>query len=129
MRRILATSLMLPSLLFPAVAKASTPMDDASAPTPVRVSTGVNEPVLIDSPSAVVLDSFTFDAIPNDAQVLLTLTVDEKGQPQDIHIVKSYNPLWNAQVLDAVRNFRYKPGTIDNQPTPVDVDLTVNITR
>jgi TonB family protein len=120
---------MLPSLLFPAVAKASTPMDDASAPTPVRVSTGVNAPVLIESPSVVVLDSFTFDAIPNDAQVLLTLTVDEKGQPQDIHIVKSYNPLWNAQVLDAVRNFRYKPGTIDNQPTPVDVDLTVNITR
>ena len=46
MRRILATSLLLPSLILPAVAIASTPVDDATAPTPIRVSTGVIFPNL-----------------------------------------------------------------------------------
>ena len=84
MRRILAASLLLPSLFLPAVAKASTPVDDATAPTPIRVSTGVTEPVLMGSASLMLPEGFSVNAIPNDAQVGLSLTVDEKGQPKDI---------------------------------------------
>ena len=28
--------------------------------------------------------------------------------------------------IDAVRQFRYRPGTVSNQPVPVDMNLTVN---
>lgn len=129
MRRILATSLLLPSLLLPAAANASKPVNDASAPTPVRVSTGVVAPVLLDLASLSLPTSFNADFIPPDAQVSLALTVDQKGQPQDVHVVKSYNPFWDARVVDAVRQFHFKPGTVSNQPVAVDVNLTVNIAR
>ena len=129
MRRILATSLMLPSLLLPAVAKASTLVDDASAPTPIRVSTGVVFPELLDTVNVAVPDAFIGLPIPADAQVGVSFTVDEKGHPQNIHVTKSLNTLWDARVVDAVREFRYRPGTVSNQPVAVDMNLTINITR
>ncbi len=129
MRRILAASLLLPSLFLPAVAKASTPVDDATAPTPVRVSTGVTAPVLLGSPVLSFPVGLSFDLIPADAKVMLSLTVDEKGQPQNIHVVKSFSPFIDSRVIDTVSQFHFRPGTIDNQPVAVDLNLTVNVAR
>jgi hypothetical protein len=129
MRRVLAASLLLPSLFLPAVAKASTPVDDATAPTPVRVSTGVIAPVLLGKAVLSLPVGYSFDLIPADAQVQLSLTVDEKGQPQNIHIVKSFSPFIDANVIDTVSQFHFRPGTIDNQPVAVDLNLTVNVAR
>src|ERR1700685_1343103 len=103
MRRILATSLMLPSLLIPAVASASQPVDDASASTPkIRVSTGVTGPELLDSANITVPGDYADKAVPGDGQVGLSLTIDEKGHPENIQVTKSLNPLWDARVIDAV---------------------------
>ena len=129
MRRILAASLLLPSLFLPAVAKASTPVDDATAPTPVRISTGVIAPVLLGSPVLSLPTGFSFDLIPVDAQVRLSLTVDEKGQPQNIHVVKSFSPFIDSRIIDTVSQFHFRPGTIDNQPVAIDLNLTVNVAR
>jgi len=129
MRRILAASLLLPSLFLPAVANASTPVDDATAPTPVRISTGIIAPVLLGSPVLSLPSGFSFDLIPSDAQVQLSLTVDEKGNPQNIHVVKSFSPFIDSRVIDTVSQFHFRPGTIDNQPTAVDLNLTVNVAR
>jgi len=129
MRRILAASLLLPSLFLPAAAKASTPVDDATAPTPVRISTGIIAPVLLSSPVLSLPVGFSFDLIPADAQVQLSLTVDEKGQPQNIQVVKSCSPFIDARVIETVSQFHFRPGTIDNQPTAVDLNLTVNVAR
>jgi hypothetical protein len=129
MRRILATSLLLPSLFLPAVVNARTPVDDASAPTPTRVSTGVTIPVLLDSPSLSLPQGYPSQLVPQDAEVGLSLIVDDKGQPQNIHVTKSYSPFWDARVIDTVSHFHFKPGTVSNQPTPVDLNLTVDITR
>ncbi len=129
MRRILAASLLLPSLFLPAVAKASTPVDDATAPTPVRISTGVIAPVLIGSPVLSLPMGFSFDLVPADAQVQLSLTVNAKGDPENIQIVKSFSPFVDARVLETVSQFHFRPGTVDSQPTAVDLNLTVNVTR
>jgi len=111
------------------VAKASTPVDDATAPTPVRISSGVIAPVLIGSPVLSFPAGLSFDLIPADAQVQLSLTVDAKGQPQNIQVVKSFNPFIDSRVIDTVSQFHFRPGTIDNQPTAVDLNLTVNVAR
>ena len=129
MRRILAASLMLSSLFLPAAAKASTPVDDASASTPVRVSTGVTAPVLIGSPVLSLPIGYSFDLIPADARVQLSLTVDEKGEPQNIRVVKSFSPFIDARVVETVSQFHFRPGIVDNQPTAVDLNLTVNVAR
>lgn len=127
MRRILATSLLLSSLIVPAAAKASTPVDDASAPTPTRVSTGVIFPSLLKTVDVTIPDGFAGAPVPGDAQVGLALTIDASGRPQNIHVVKSLTPLWDSQVIEAVSKFHFQPGTIDKQPIPVDMNLTVNI--
>ena len=129
MRRVLAASLLLPSLFLPAAAKASTPVDDASAPTPVRISTGVTEPVLLSSPVLSLPQGLSFDLIPTDAQVELSLTVNEKGKPENIQVVKSYSPFIDARVVETVSQMHFRPGMIDNQPTPIDLNLTVNVAR
>jgi TonB family protein len=129
MRRILATSTLLSSLILPAAAFASTPVDDATAPTPIRVSSGVTQPVLVHSASLDVPQGYSIDAIPDEAQVGLSVTIDAKGQPENIQITKSYSKFWDARVISTVRQFQFKPATVDNQPIPVDMNLTINIAR
>ena len=129
MRRILVSSLLLSSLTLPAAGFASTPVDDATAPTPIRVSSGVTQPVLVNSAYLEIPDGYSIDAIPSGAQVSLSLTINEKGQPENIQVTKSYNSFWDARVIETVREFHFKPGTVDNQPTPVDMNLVVNITK
>jgi TonB family protein len=130
MRRILAASLLLPSLFLPAVANASKPMDDASAPTPkVRVSTGVVAPELLGAERLTIPVSANDLPIPADAEVGLTLTVDQNGRPADVKVVKSLSPLWDARVVDAVSHAHFKPGTVSNEPTSVELNLTVSIAK
>jgi len=129
MRRILAASLMLSSLFLPAAVKASTPVDDATAPTPVRVSTGVTAPILLGSPVLSLPQGLAFDLVPSDAQVELSLTVNAKGEPENIQVVKSFSPFVDARVVDAVSQFHFRPATVDNQPTAIDLNLIVNVAR
>jgi hypothetical protein len=130
MRHIVASTLLLSSILFPAAASASTPSDDVTAPTQApRVSTGVTAPALLQSTYVNVPADFSNNEIPVNAQIGLTLVVDEKGRPQNIHVVKGFSPFWDSRVVDAVSKFHFRPGTIDEKAIPVDMNLTVNLAR
>ncbi len=130
MRQIVASSILLSSFFLPAAASASTPADDSTAPTPApRVSTGVIVPTLIQVIDLSIPADLSQDAIPVNAQVTLNFTVDEKGRPRNIQVVKGINPVWDARVVEAVSKFHYRPGSIDNQPIPIAMNLTVNIAR
>lgn len=130
MRRTLASTLLLSSLLLPALAKAaSPPVDDASAPAPHRVTTGVVAPVLLNSTGIVLPSGISLNTIPIDSQFALSLVVDQDGRPQNVQVVKGISPFWDARVVNAVRKFRYRPATIDNRPVPMGLNLIVNFTR
>ena len=130
MRSMLTSTLMLSSLLIPAVANARPSSDDASAPTQApRVSTGVSAPVLT-SPIGITLpDGLAGAFIPANRQVDLSLTVDQNGQASDVKVVKSGNPYLDALVVDAVEKSHFKPAKLDNQPVPVSLNLTVNLSK
>jgi TonB family protein len=121
--------MLLPSL-FPAAVLASQPADDSSTSTQApRVSTGVTSPKILGA-SNVHLTPNTFDQlIPNDATVVLSLNVDEKGKAQDVQIVKSVNKMLDERVVDAVRQFRFSPAKLDDQAVPVDLTLNVVVKR
>lgn len=128
MRRILASTLMLSSIVFPAAAIASTSADDASAPTPgLRVSTGVIAPILIDSIDIQLPDGMPKSFVPMTSNVGLAFTVDSNGQAENIKVVKGTNPYWDARVVDAIQKAHFRPGTLDNQPVPVDLNVTVSL--
>jgi len=123
MRRILAASILLSPLFLTAAAVASTPATDASVPTTARpVSTGVTPAKVLYSPS---IELPTSAKIPNDAEVVLQLNVDEEGKARDIQVIKSINPELDAPVVAAVSKFRFSPAKLDNQAIPVALNLTV----
>lgn len=130
MRRIIVASLLLAPSLFPAAVSASQPAEDSSTGNPApRVSTGVTEPRILDA-RTMHLDPYAFDQIvPSEATFVLSLNVDKKGHAQDVQIVKSANRILDERVLDAVRQFRFSPATLDDQPVPVDLTLNVVVKR
>jgi TonB family protein len=125
----LAPALALCSMLFPIAAVAGqSPTDAVVATSNLRVSTGVKSPVVLDT-AEINLPQGMLDSLPAGAQVGVELTVDQHGIPENIRVVKSLNSSMDASVIDAVRQFRFRPGTMDNKPIPVDLNLTLTITR
>ena len=53
------------------------------------------------------------------------MTVDASGKPTDLKIVQSVNSVMDRNVLNAVSQYRFTPGTLDNQPTAVPVNLAI----
>ena len=126
MRRTLATSLLLSSLFISAVAHASSPSDDAIASTP-QVSTGVVPPQVLNSLDIGSSSGPGVPALTAGSLVELSYTVDESGRPRDVRIIKGVDAYWNARIVGAVLNLRYKPATMDHQPVSMGVKLEVNI--
>jgi len=130
MRHIIATTVVLSSLLLPAAAFASKPSDDTAATTPApRVTTGVVGPFLVNQLNLTAPAGPAASFLPADAQVGVSFVVDEKGLPENIQVTKSINPSWDSQVVDAVSKLHYRPARIDDQKIPVDMNLTVVIAK
>jgi TonB family protein len=128
MRHIIVGSLLLSPMLFTAAAVASQPVTVASASTQVpRISTGVIAPQILQAVN-VQIPADAIDAlIPHQAEVGLKLNVDANGKAQDIQVVKSANADLDARVVAAVRQFRFRPATLDNQVIPLTLDLNVEV--
>lgn len=58
--------------------------------------------------------------------VVLALTIDKDGAPQDIHVTKSPDKSLADSAIKAVRTWRWRPYLVNGDP--VDVDTTVNVT-
>lgn len=130
MRPIIASTLLLSSILLPAAAYASTTADDAIAPTPeVRVSTGVTAPKLAEEVSINMPQGISKAFIPSDSQLELSFTVDAAGQAQNVKVTKSISPFWDARLIEAIQNSHFKPGKLDNQAIPMDMNLVVSLAR
>jgi len=98
--------------------------NNAAGTTTVRVSTGVNAPKLV-STVAVESDADFTAAGRFERTAVVSLTVDPSGKPSDLKIVQSVNPIMDQNVLAAVSQYRFTPGTLDDQPTAVPVNLSV----
>jgi outer membrane biosynthesis protein TonB len=53
------------------------------------------------------------------------MTVDATGKPSDLKILQSLGPVMDHNVLAAVSQYRFTPGTLDGAPTNVPVNLQV----
>ena len=128
MRHIIASSIMLSSMLIPAVAHARSSADDVTAPTSnLRVSTGVIAPSLVGPISIQFPDYLASSFKSMDTQVGLSLTVDSNGLPQNVKVVKSSNPFLDARVVDAIQKSHFRPGNLDDTDIPVEMNLTVTV--
>ena len=125
MRRIIAASVLLSPLFLSAAALASQPVTDEPASTTAHlISTGVKPARILSAPD-VDLTPAAQGTLPYNAEVVLSLKVDEKGNAQDVQVIKSPTHYLDGPVADAVRQYRFSPATLDNQPVSEPITLTV----
>lgn len=93
------------------------------AATPLRVSSGVVAPKLVRIVDVSAEGTFT---APLTAKTyVVEMTVSKNGDPSDMKIVQSDNALMSRNVLEAVKQYHFKPGTLDDQPIDFPLSLEV----
>jgi hypothetical protein len=97
----------------------------ARVTAPLRISTGVGAPklihtVTIETDSQMIPTGFT-----SERSTVVEMTVDATGKPSQLKILKSLGPVMDHNVLAAVGQYRFTPGTLDGAPTAVPVNLHV----
>ncbi len=60
---------------------------------------------------------------------MVNLIVDEQGVPQNVHVIRSAGPEMDAQMLEAVKQYRFKPAMEDGKPVPVMLNIEVSVDR
>jgi TonB family protein len=58
--------------------------------------------------------------------VVLAVVVDEKGQPQNLRVVRSLGLGLDQKAIEAVEKWRFRPGMKDGRPVPVQATIEVN---
>jgi len=85
---------------------------------------GVVAPTLLVAPEA----EFSDDARRNKYQgtCMLSVIVDAHGNPQNVHVIRTLGMGLDEKALEAVRHYRFKPGTKDGKPVPVIISVAVD---
>jgi len=89
-----------------------------------RVGGGVRAPKVVYR----VEPEFSEEARKNKWQgvVILKLIIGKDGKPQDISVLRSLGMGLDEKAMEAVKQWRFEPGTKDGQPVPVEVSMEVS---
>jgi TonB family protein len=98
-----------------------------STPAPARISTGVTAPKLISTVEIPSVNDFPRSFDNSNKTVVVSMIVQENGKPTDLAILRSGGAALDKNVLAAVSQYRFKPGTLDKQPTAVPVNLEITL--
>jgi protein TonB len=91
---------------------------------PVRVGGDVQAPVAISRIEP------TYTEVARKARiegiVIIEAIIDRNGNVTDARVLKPLPLGLDAAALEAVKRWKFKPGTLNGQPVPVIYNLTVN---
>jgi len=90
---------------------------------PFRVGGDVKAPVAI---RRVAVD-FSGCRARSNGSVIVDATVDASGVVRDVRFVRSGVPCVNQAVAAAIKQWRFKPGTLNGRPVAVVFPLAVSI--
>jgi len=154
MRKVIVAALALSPMLLHAQATSPAPTQSAAktpvlesqltqakafaalsgaAPAPASNSSvrtaSITAPKLISTAAISIPSSYPEFYTPNDEMVVVSMIVKADGTTSDLKIVRSSHLALNQNVLAAVSQYRYKPGTLDDQPTAIPVRLEITLRR
>jgi TonB family protein len=66
---------------------------------------------------------------PAMSKVVVRAIVDENGIPRNVSIVQSAGSVVDRRAIAAVSQYRFKPATVDNQPTWATVSIAIKIQK
>ena len=116
----LESKLAAPAAIAPAA-------DRGATSKPLRVSTGVAKPKLIHSVSISSENTWPWAVTGINKTVVVGMVVDTNGVPTDLKIVRSAGPELDKNVLAAVSQYRFKPGTVSDKPVEFPLNLEINL--
>ncbi|MEG9435761.1 TonB family protein [Edaphobacter sp. HDX4] len=94
---------------------------------PLRISTGVVAPKLVHSISVNSDATRPWTDVASNRTVTVGMIIDETGKPTALKIVKSAGPIVDRNVLEAVSQYRFSPGTVSNQPVAFPFNLEIKL--
>jgi len=100
-------------------------LNGSKSSQPYHIGGGVSAPVPLTTPEA----HFSLEARKKKIQgvCLISLIVDAQGMPQNPHVIRSAGYGLDANALDAIRHYRFKPALKGNfEPVPVMLSIEVN---
>ncbi|CAN5737445.1 hypothetical protein BH10ACI4_BH10ACI4_19080 [soil metagenome] len=96
---------------------------------PLRISTGVIAPKLIKSVNVEASREALLTAPGVNPMVIVSMVVDKTGTPQDLKIVRSVGNNLDRNVIAAVSQYRFAPGTLNNEPTAIELNLEITLQK
>jgi len=95
-----------------------------AAPPTEHVGGDVKAPVLINRVDPIYPEEAKTAGI--FGIVIVEATIDENGIVRSVKVLKALEPSLDRAAIDAVRQWKFKPGTKNDKPVPVLFNLTIN---
>jgi len=100
----------------------------ATTPSQTRVSTGVTAPQLISKVDVYVGQNSLWRLAPAERTVTVSMVVNKTGKPENVKVIKSTGVFeLDKNVVDAVNQYRFRPGLLNNEATAVPVNLVITV--
>jgi TonB family protein len=80
---------------------------------------GISPPLIIDRVAAAYPNDAPADAIQGNSLVSLVIGAD--GVPTDIQVVRTHGANFDTAAIEALRQSKFEPGTLDGKPVPVRI--------
>jgi protein TonB len=93
---------------------------------PMRVGGNVNPPISVKRVEPLYPDIARKARI--EGIVILETIIDRDGNVTDVRVLKGLPLGLDQSAVEAVKRWKFKPGTLNGQPVPVIFTLTVNFT-
>jgi TonB family protein len=91
---------------------------------PFRPGAGVTAPRAIYEPEPEYSEEAR--KIKQQGMVVLSVVVDQQGRPRNIHIARSLGLGLDEKAIEAVKKWKFTPGTKDGIPVAVQVNVEVS---
>ena len=126
--RLALASVIVAIAVIPLAAGALGPSRQAARQGPYRVGEGVTKPVIVKETKP----SYTADAMRARIQgkVLLKAVILADGRVGDVKVTQSLDTIHglDKQAVEALKQWRFKPGTKDKKPVSVQVEIEMVFT-
>jgi hypothetical protein len=109
------------------VAPDEPPASQATRREPMRVGGEVKAPVVIKRVQADFTRCTQETTSREPGVRVVEAVIDEHGVPRDARILEKSNECRDGVLLDAVEQWRFRPGTFRGEPVPVFFNMTVHI--
>jgi len=116
-----------PSAVLPGVAGQKAPDPPFSAPqddSSRRIGRDVSAPVAIYKPEPQYSEEAREAKF--EGTVVLSLVVDEKGNPRDVKVIRPLGMGLDQKAIEAIEKWKFSPGTKDGRAVPAQATIEVN---